>query len=162
MRIHSLHQRLAAPVDEVAALLDGLGSGRDRLWPKDRWPPLLLDRPLAVGAAGGHGPIRHHVEELEPGRIRFRFSGPRGLTGIHEFIVDEAVAGCRLRHIIDAEARGRILLKWPMIRTLHDALMEDALDCAELAVTGQVAATATWPLRVRLRRRFFRGRRSGR
>ncbi len=154
MRVHSLHQRdLAAPAPRVGALLHDLGTGRDSLWPNDHWPPLLLDRPLAIGAAGGHGPIRYHVDEIDPERVRFRFSRPRGLTGVHEFIVEKADPGCRLSHLIDGEIHGRMLLLWPLvIRPLHDALIEDALDRAEAAVTGAAATPARWSFQVRLLR----------
>ena len=42
-------------------LLDGLSAADDRLWPKDRWPAMRFDRPLKVGARGGHGPRALHA-----------------------------------------------------------------------------------------------------
>jgi hypothetical protein len=57
--IRNVHERdLAAAPSEAGALIDGLAGEHDRLWPSERWPAMRLDRPLAVGASGGHGRIR--------------------------------------------------------------------------------------------------------
>ena len=152
MRIHNVHERrLPAPVDRVGRLLDGLGATPDPLWPTEHWPAMRFDRPLAPGADGGHGPIRYRVEEHEPGRrVRFRFTGPPGLTGTHEFAVLEAPGGCVLCHTIDGRTSGHMLAAWPLVlRPLHDALLEDVLDKAEAAVTGRPPAPAAWSWWVR-------------
>ena len=87
MNVASVHERVVArPIDEVGGLLDSLATPRDRLWPRETWPAMRFDRPLAVGARGGHGPIRYEVIEYDPGvRVRFRFTGPSGFDGFHEF-----------------------------------------------------------------------------
>ena len=65
----------------------------DRLWPK-RWPPMKLDGPLAVGAAGGHGPIGYRVESYTPGvELAFRFTAPEGFDGTHRFEVSPIDSG---------------------------------------------------------------------
>jgi hypothetical protein len=159
MRISNTHERsLTAPPDAAGRLLDGLGDRPDPLWPTENWPPMRFDRPLGPGAAGGHGPIRYRVEQHDPGRrVRFRFTGPPGLTGTHEFTVEEAPVGCRLRHTIAGAATGTMLLAWPLLyRPLHDALIEDALDKAERALTGAVHRPRSWSWRVRLLRRAAR------
>ena len=160
MRIRNVHERrIPADSDRVGWLLDGLGATPDPLWPTEHWPPMRFDRPLAPGAEGGHGPIRYRVEEREPGRrVRFRFTGPPGLAGTHEFAVREAPGGCVLGHTIVGRASGRMLAAWPLVlRPLHDALLEDALDKAEAAVTGRPAAPAAWSWWVhRLRARAAR------
>ncbi|MEM1418366.1 MAG: SRPBCC family protein, partial [Myxococcota bacterium] len=47
-------------------------------------------------------------------------------------------------------------LYWSLVvRPLHDALIEDAFDNAERALTGDVARPARWSLRVRLLRRVL-------
>jgi hypothetical protein len=156
MRIDNAHRRrLPVPADRAGALIDGLASPEDRLWPHHAWPPMRLDRPLGVGADGGHGPIRYHVEAYEPGRsVVFRFSGPTGLSGIHRF---EAVGdgdGAVLGHVIDGNAALRFAPSWLLVyRPLHDALIEDALDRAEEACTGTVERPARWSPWVRLIRR---------
>jgi hypothetical protein len=156
VRIDNVHER-ALPVAPQAAgrLLDGLSSRPDPLWPEGPWPPMRFDRPLGVGADGGHGPIRYRVEQYEPGRrAAFRFTGPPGLTGTHEWRVAAAGDGCSLRHAIAGRTTGAMLLAWPLVlRPLHDALIEDALDKAEQTLTGGVARPRSWSWWVRLLRR---------
>lgn len=79
----NIHTRdLHTSRDAVGALLDSLASKQDLLWPHDRWPTMRLDRPLQIGAAGGHGPIRYRVEWYEPGRaVLFRFPGRSCFAG---------------------------------------------------------------------------------
>lgn len=165
-RVRNVHERhfaaapdrVAAAPDRVGALLDGLGSPADRLWPSARWPPIRFDRPLQPGAIGGHGPVRYHVEAYEPGRrVTFRLQAPRGFDGFHRFeLVPASDRGVTLRHVLEMDARGPALLTWPLIfRPLHDALVEDCLDCAATAL-GETPRLRPWPLRVRLLRRAFR------
>jgi hypothetical protein len=163
--IRSVHERrLPAAAAEVGALLETLASDDDRLWPRDRWPAMRFDRPLdarapadplRVGAYGGHGPIRYQVSAHEPGRrVVFAFSG--GLDGEHRFEVEPAGAHAAvLRHVLQAHPSGWIRLAWPLaLHQLHDALIEDALDRAELAFGGRPPARS-WPLWVRLLRRLL-------
>ncbi|WP_211247776.1 SRPBCC family protein [Cryptosporangium arvum] len=160
--MRNVHVReLPVPPDAVAPLVDGLGSPDDEFWPK-RWPPLVFDRPLAVGATGGHSSIRYSVVEYEPGRrVRCAFDPAIGVRGYHEFRV-ESLADDRVRlvHECDATIHGRMHLLWPVaIRWLHDALIEDALDNAERSSTGAVGRPRHWSPWVRvLRRRLSRGR----
>ena len=156
VRLRNLHERAFAASPEAAGrLLDGLSGHPDPLWPEGPWPPMRFDRPLGVDATGGHGPIRYQVEEYEPGhRVLFRFSGPTGLTGTHEWQAAAAPAGCFLRHVIEGQSAGKMLLAWPLVyRPLHDALIEAALDKAEQALTGAVARPQSWSWWVRLLRR---------
>ncbi|MBC9715137.1 SRPBCC family protein [Streptomyces sp. TRM66268-LWL] len=161
MGVHNVHERLlAAKESEVGALVDSLSAGAaDRLWPHPAWPPMEFDRPLAVGAKGGHGPVRYTVTSYVPGTwIRFAFSGPRGFRGFHEFTVlpvDEERTV--LRHTLAMNPRGPARLSWPLaFRRLHDACVEDGLDRAELACTGTVARPARWTAYVRLLRAVAR------
>lgn len=172
MAVYNVHERLLpVPEHEAAALIDGLAGPDDRLWPSQDWPPMRLDRPLGVGADGGHGPVRYGVTGYAQGQwVCFRFSGPRGALGFHQFTVHPAAGpagpagpsessgsadGVILRHTLVIHTRGLARLSWPLaIRWLHDALLEDALDRAERACTGTVAAPARWSPYVRLLRRL--------
>ncbi len=164
MSVVNVHERVVqAPIDGVGRLIDSLASRSDRLWPSEQWPPMRLDRPLQVGAEGGHGPIGYAVERCEPGRrVRFRFTRPRGFSGWHGFEV-EAVSSeaTRLRHVLEMECHGWARLSWPLVfRPLHDALIEDALSKADAALTGRTAPQR-WSLWVRVLRGILgRGRRS--
>jgi hypothetical protein len=164
MHIVNIHQRLLpATIEQVGALLDGLAGPGDRLWPADRWPRLRLDRPLAVGATGGHGRITYHVQEYLPGRrVVFRFTPGLGIQGTHRLEANHGQGLVELRHTLEGHSHGRTVLTWPLVfRPLHDALIEDLLDRAEFALTGTLARPARWSPRVRLLRRVLaaRGRR---
>ncbi len=157
MRVLNVHQRqFAASAPEVGALIDGLGSASDRLWPP-RWPRMRFDRPLGSGASGGHGPIRYDVELYEPGkRIRFRLRSPRGFDGFHGFEVVAEESGATLRHTLEMNAHGSARITWPLIfAPLHDALVEDGLDAAAIALHEQ-PRLQPWSWRVRFLRRLFR------
>ena len=167
MKVFNVHSRhLDAPPEAVGALLGGLASPGDPIWPEDRWPPMRFDRPLGRGAVGGHGPIPYRVAEIEPGRrIAFELIDrpglTRGLTGWHWLEVHpDGSGGATLRHVIEGEARGRAAWIWALvIGPLHDALVEDALDRAEGVVTGPPARPARWTPWVRFLRRVLAARR---
>jgi hypothetical protein len=166
MRVLNVHERdLDATTAEVGRLIDALSSPADVLWPSRHWPAMRFDRPLQVGATGGHGPIRYFVEAYEPGRlVQFRFTGPKGFLGFHALDVQETAPGrALLRHVLEMETEGPAVLTWPLVfRWLHDALLEDALDQAETAV-GAVCRNPRarrWSLWVRILRAVLRPRRS--
>ncbi|MEU9145345.1 SRPBCC family protein [Streptomyces sp. NPDC048349] len=161
MPVFNVHERLlAAKADEVGALLDSLSDGAaDRLWPSRSWGTLEFDRPLSVGAVGGHGPVRYTVAAYVPGTwIRFTFTGPRGFHGFHEFAVlplDEEHT--LLRHTLAMRVTGLARLTWPLAwRWGHDACLEDSLDLAERATTGALPRPARWSRYVRLLRMLAR------
>jgi hypothetical protein len=120
---------------------------------------MVLDRPVSAGGEGGHGAIRYHVTEYEPGaRVRFAFDPATGIEGAHELSLDALSNGrCRMRHVLVGRARGRMRLLFPLaIEPLHDAVVEDMFDNAERETTGTLAHPAQWTLRVRLLRWLFR------
>jgi hypothetical protein len=159
MAVRNVHERLlrGVPAEQVGALVDGLAGPDDRLWPGRHWPAMRLHGPLAIGAAGGHGPIRYTVEEYVAGRwARFRFDNRREIDGFHEFTVHEQPEGTLLQHTLSVSLHGQARLGWPLvIRWLHDALLEELLDNAERATTGTVTRPARWSSYVRMLRRLL-------
>jgi len=161
MKIVNVHQRLldAAP-NRVAALIATLGSASDTLWPRNGWPRMVLDRPLGVGASGGHGPIRYYVEAYEPESfVRFRF---KQIEGWHAFEILEAKPQhCLLRHRMQIDARVRVLLRWLfLIRPMHDACLEELFSQAEASL-GQTPRDIPRSLYVRLLMWWLSRRRTG-
>jgi hypothetical protein len=161
VRVVNIHERiLDASAERVGQLIDSLASADDRLWPHDRWPAMCFDRPLGVGAVGGHGPIGYVVESYAPGRgVRFLFTKPEGFVGIHRFETEPiGPTKTKLRHVIDMQTNGKAALAWAIaIRPLHDALLEDLLDRAERA-TGAKPPARKWSRWVRVIRWAMRRR----
>lgn len=158
MAVRNVHSvRLKATPQRAGALLDALGSDADVLWPGARWPRMIIEGPLRVGAAGRHGPVTYTVEEYVPStRVRFRFKQPAGFVGTHTFEVFPEADGCRLEHRVEIVPRGAALLAWPLVfGPLHDALAEDAVDNAVRAL-GEVRQPNRWSLWVRVVRAFGR------
>ena len=156
--IHNVHERLVpAPVAQVGPLLDQLGGPDDVLWPAPAWEPMVLDGAVAVGAAGGHGPIRYRVTGHESGRrVEFTFDPGLGLHGRHTFSAEAAGPDATLlRHVAEGRTSGPMLVGWPLaVRWLHDAVLEDLLDNAERAVGAGPARQARWSPWVRLLHRL--------
>ncbi|MQA08353.1 MAG: SRPBCC family protein [Pseudonocardiaceae bacterium] len=157
MGVYNVHERrFDVPAEKLGELIDSWSTDHDRLWPSDLWPPTRFDRPLGIGADGGHGPIRYTVTDYTAGRsVRCRFTGPRGVDGFHEFTVHREGDAATLRHILAMNPHGPAKLTWPLVfRWLHDALLEDCLDRAERELTGTVRRPASWSRYVRLLRRI--------
>lgn len=164
MRVLNVHQRrFQSSPEQAARLLDFLSSPNDVLWPSKHWPRMRFDRPLGVGATGGHGPIRYVVVAYEPGqKVTFEFQSPKGFVGKHWFeVLSDGPSGSILRHTIDMSLAGAALLLWPLaIRPLHDALVEDALTNAQAAL-GEPQTPVPWSAWVRLLRAAARGQKRG-
>ncbi|MFC8569984.1 SRPBCC family protein [Streptomyces sp. NPDC057245] len=151
----NVHERpLPAPPERVGALIDSLGGEDDRLWPPG-WPELRFEGPLAVGVPGRHGPVCYVVSHYVPGRwVRFRFTGPEGFDGFHEFSVEGLGAGRSvLRHTLVVRPYGWRWLAWPVaVRPLHDAVFGHVLECAERALAGRAARPVRYGWYVRVLR----------
>lgn len=151
--VHNVHERaLPVPAAEAGRLLDRVGAADDPLWPAG-WAPMRFDRPLAVGADGGHGSIRYHVTGYQPGRrVELTFHPVTGLIGTHTLEIEErGPHACVVRHRLDARPVGRMRLLWPaIVRVCHDTVLEHLLDNAEHAVTGAVATPVRYPWRARV------------
>ncbi|MEV6836824.1 DUF2867 domain-containing protein [Streptomyces sp. NPDC051133] len=154
----NVHERvIAAPAAAVGALLDRLSTADDPLFPTPAWPPMRLDRPLSVGADGGHGSIRYRVTAYEPGcRVRFDTPPGAGLDGFHELTVSALGAErCRVRHVLACETRGLARLRWAfVVRHLHDTVVEEIFDNIERAAAGGVERPVRWSPWVRLLHRL--------
>ena len=152
MKIRNTHRRhLAATTGEVDTLLDGLGSNTDALWPRHLWFPMRLDRPVAAGAKGGHGPVRSRCPARARGCVVFEFDtilGSPHWHGEHRFVVHPRPIGSVLVHELELEVPLPQYMQWIfLVGPLHDAVLEDLLDRAD------GVAAARWSLWVRLLRR---------
>ena len=77
MKVLNIHEReLEADAARIGALINSLASKEDRLWPKHVWPRMEFDRPLGVGANGGHGPVRLLCRGVLAGLNRLPFVSP--------------------------------------------------------------------------------------
>ena len=140
-KIRNVHQRrIAAEPEVVWDLLMAMPGPNGQLWPPGV-PTMRFDGPLALGAYGRHGPIHYQVTFLDPTarNLVFEFREPTGLVGRHSFHVrTDGKEGAVLRHEVVANPEGWMRLKWPLIiRWVHDAVVEEILDRAEVA-TGTV------------------------
>lgn len=154
--VRNVHERIVpAPIEQVGPLLDRIGGPDDVLWPTPGWRPMVLDGPVAVGAAGGHGSIRYRVTGYEPGRkVEFEFTPGRGLDGGHTLTAEPAGPDrTLLRHVAEGGLSGGMRLAWPLaVRWAHDAVLEELLDNAERAVGVEPARPARRSPWVRLLR----------
>ncbi|PKN32555.1 MAG: hypothetical protein CVU61_17585 [Deltaproteobacteria bacterium HGW-Deltaproteobacteria-19] len=158
MKVMNIHERnmKVEPV-KAGGAIDGLSGREDFLWPRHRWPAMEFDGPLAVGASGGHGPVRYSVTEYVPGRrVEFRFSGTgltAGLDGRHFFEVIPRNGHVVLRHVVDAECDFKSWMKWQLlVGPLHDALLEDALAGVDHKLADGEARLPSWSPWVRFLR----------
>jgi len=160
MKVLNIHEReLKADYEQAAKLIDSLSSGDDLIWPNQCWPRMKFDRPLSVGAKGGHGPIGYVVEAYKPGQsIKFCFTSPKGFNGFHKFdVVKNTHQPVLLRHTIEMELKGAALLTWPLIiQPLHDALLEDALSTAQASL-GMAPRMKPWSPWVKIIRWIMSG-----
>ena len=135
MQVTNIHKRtINQPKEVISQVLKTLATNDDRVWPHEYWPAMRFKNGLKVGSHGGHGIIRYYVEGYTEGeKVLFKFSKPVGFIGHHGFKVNEITKNStEVIHEIDMKTRGLDTLKWVfVIRWLHDALTEDALDKLE-------------------------------
>lgn len=156
MNVINVHKRtLITSPEDAWRLIANLGSKHEILWPAG-WPVMRFDRPLGLGAVGGHGPIGYYVEEYKPPElIRFRFTAPRGFDGYHEFRIVPQIGSLVFRHTMRVRTRGMATFAWLLVlRPLHDALLEDLMDRASSYSSGH-NFFSFWPLRVKFLRWFL-------
>jgi len=134
LNIHE--RRLPVPPASVGELLESISGPDDRVWPWEQWPPMVLDRGLEIGSAGGHAIIRYEVSEYAPGRrVEFTFRPMamlRVFRGRHYFEVLADAGESIIRHTIDVRMDFRTWLVWKMlIEPIHDVVIEDLFDKVE-------------------------------
>lgn len=160
MKVLNMHEwELRESPERVGALIDSLASREDALWPNRCWPCMKFDRPLSVGAEGGHGPIRYFVKAYTAGKnILFQFTGPRGFNGHHRYeIIDLGPHRCVLRHTLEMNTSGPATASWPILfRPMHDALIEDSLAQAQASL-GHTPLVRPWSAWVRVLRWLLSG-----
>ncbi len=113
---------------------------------------MRLDRPLGVGADGGHGSIRYAVADYEPGRrIVFEFAPDSALSGTHGFELDAlGPQRSRLTHFLEAQTSRWMRPIVPILIGWHDAMVETALDRAQLEATGSLKRPTRIPRWLRI------------
>ncbi|MEV6006155.1 DUF2867 domain-containing protein [Streptomyces sp. NPDC051976] len=140
--VRNVHERVVqAPAEAVGALVDRLSAADDPLFPTPVWPAMVLDRPLGVGADGGHGRIRYEVTAYEPGRsVRFDTTDDGLGTGYHRFAVEPLGPGCcRVSHRLEVTVNpAKFALFKLAIEPVHDTMVEEIFDNAERAVLGSL------------------------
>jgi hypothetical protein len=165
MKIFNRHDRIIpAEKDALGSILDSLSGPEDALWPRETWPPMVLDPGLKVGAAGGHGPVRYRVSDYIPGRravFQFDRAGlMAGINGRHYFEVVPRRGHVIIRHDLEGDCDLGMWLKWTFfVRPLHNTVIEDAFDKVESRFSRTVVKRSQWGPYIRFLRRLIARRR---
>jgi len=163
MKIKNVHRRvLNQPKEKIIELFKTLSTENDKIWPFEKWPKMKFKHGIKEESRGGHGPIRYTIEKYDKNNfIQFRFSKPSGFNGIHKFeIIELEREKTELKHIIEMDTVGKGLLIWFLaIRSLHNALIEDALDKVENQFSEEQKKTE-WNIWVKILRRIMKTKRS--
>lgn len=155
MWVLNIHKRtIYQPKTKVVELLLTLATENDKIWPTANWPAIKFKEGIKIGSKGGHGPIRYTIEKYDPNEIiQFRFSKPDDFIGIHKFEIKElGEKKTEISHTIDMNVKGKGMLTWFLgIRSLHNALIEDAFDKFENNFSEKQKSTK-WNFWVRILR----------
>lgn len=130
--VHNAHERqLPVPVEVAGRLIDTLALPVDQLWPSEQWPAMRLDRPLDVGARGGHGPIRLPRRGLRTRTVcPVEFEAPTGFDGYHAYAPAPAPDGrTSLRRTLFMRTIGAARLSWPPLEA--SAVRKMVTTCGE-------------------------------
>jgi hypothetical protein len=156
MRVLNIHKRtLNQSKTKVVEIIKTLSTDNDRIWPKEKWPEIKFKGEIQIGAMGGHGPIKYTVEKYNPSEIiQFRFLKPLGFNGIHKFEIQELSSEkIEITHTIkmNTDVNGTFLWIFA-IRSLHNALIEDAFDKLENNFT-EIHKSSKWNFWVKFLRK---------
>ena len=157
MQVLNIHRRsISHSFENVSEVFNSLATKNDKLWPK-QWPPMVFKDGKVVGSYGGHGPIKYNIRKYIPGSlIEFNFIKPHGFDGIHRLeIIKVDNQNTEIKHCIDMQTRGTGTFIWIfVVKPLHNALIEDALDKLESHFTNKVKKTP-WNLWVHFLRKVL-------
>ena len=134
MKVLNIHKRIInQPKTNITKLLETLATENDKIWPNEKWPAMRFKEGVKIGSKGGHGPIRYSIEKYSNDLIQFRFSKPYGFNGIHKFEISAlSEEETEIKHTIEMHTVGKATFLWLfVIRSLHNALIEDAFDKLE-------------------------------
>lgn len=165
MKIFNRHDRIIpAEKDALGSILDSLSGPEDALWPREMWPPMVLDHGLKIGAAGGHGPVRYRVSDYITGRravFQFDRAGLlAGMDGRHYFEIVPRRGHVIIRHDLEGDCDLGMWLKWTFfVRPLHNTVIEDAFDKVESRFSGTAVKRSQWGPYIRFLRRMIARRR---
>ncbi len=161
MLIVNIHERLLpCHINSAAFLIDNFAKKNSSLWPSNLWPRESFDSPLQVGAKGAHGGTQYVVDSYKPGRhVKFKFIKPKGYLGFHQFeLIESGESNTLIRHRVEFKAKLIGYLLWNhLIKWVHNALIEDAFDCAEIAIQSPPKVPHKWPKRVHFFRHLLGG-----
>lgn len=159
MKVINIHQRIInQPKENVAILFETLSKKDDKIWPFEKWPSMKFKDGLKIGSKGGHGPVRYTIVEFVKGAfIKFQFSKPDGFNGFHQLEIRELEKNkTEIKHTIDMKTTGIGIITWMLaIRSLHNALLEDAFDKVENHFSKENKETA-WNIWVKILRSSFK------
>lgn len=108
--------------------------------------------------------MRYFVTQFEPGQcVEFQFTNPVGFNGCHLFkVISLNENSTLLRHELSMSPSGRAILTWPLFfRPLHNALIEESLDRAEIELGSSPILAHRRSFWTRLLRAPLTARRSG-
>lgn len=160
--INSLHSRkFKCSKQSIMILISKFASEESPLWAYKLWPRDKFDSEIRIGAVGGHGATRYIVEKYDAEKeLIFRFIAPKKYIGFHGFRFIEEDGDVVLTHFTSLSLKGYHWLMWHLaIRWVHDALIEDSFDSAELFLTGKVLRPNRWKWRVYFLRHCLGGSR---
>ena len=124
MKVLNVHSRVInGNAKQVSALLSTLATDEDRIWPTNRWPPMVFTDGLHIGNPGCHGPIHYCVTKKQDRFIEFTFTAPKGFHGVHWLKVQPADGQhSKITHCIEMHTAGWATFKWLFaIKQLHNA-----------------------------------------
>lgn len=158
-------RQIVGTLEQASFLLQGFADDSPILWPINLWPRDKFDSPLQVGAIGGHGATKYVVVSYDPKKeLVFKFISPKGYIGMHGFTLEtisiQGKQGVIITHVTKLLLKRYHLTMWYLaIKWVHEALIEDCFNNAELYLTGKIIKKTQWKWRVYFWRHILGGTR---